>query len=213
MKSLLTLGATLCLIAGCNAHGVVVMSSLPELPSDWGEYFPGQYENSKCPIVSGVFHAVPEVVTLTHKGYSKQSGDLFSIYGLIPFELANSTLKSISMTPESERTISIVQGPDGRLVVAHVWANGKKLETSTFNQTEFDFDCADGFIEFPRKSYYGQLEGVDVNNQTSVRLRKATDGSLIAIKSSGRFKSADAQKKGNVEQLLYRFRLSRPSEE
>jgi hypothetical protein len=200
----LQLGCTL--VAGCSIPQTIEFPVEPSLPVAWGEYSTVTIHGGSCPDISGAYAEVPEVKSI--KGYDIENitGNRYSIYGLFPFEIAeNSPVVRID-TKKMQSEFRFSQSTPGEITMTHLWANGEKIESSIFKASEQDFNCVDGFIQFPINSVYGQLEGVKINGQNRTRVRLAQDQSLIVVKSYGEYRSNSEASKSNFEHEFYRFK-------
>lgn len=194
------------LVAGCSVPQIVEFPVEPNLPVAWGEYSTVTIHGSSCPDISGSYVDVPEVKSI--KGFSIEhvTGNRNSMYGLFPFEIAENTIAERVDATKKHAILRFSQGTPGEITMTHTWANREKVETSVFKASEQDFDCVDGFIQFPINSVYGQLEGVKINGQNRTRARLAQDQSLIAIKSYGKYRSDSKASKSSFEYEFYRFK-------
>ena len=193
--------ATLILVfssAACSAPERLEMPSLPDAPLDWKTFDFSLFPGSNCPNISGKFSEPPLIYRSGKKSRftPRDNFDLYSSY--IPFHLGDrKELKVNNMDLASDHFV--IEQPDAAQLY-FVYINGLTglpVEYH-FRSKEGDFECKDGYIEFPNFAKYGMIEGRSVNFQIRNILVKDEQGALIIQSTRGPFR-------GNATKSSYEF--------
>lgn len=179
-------------LMACSLPPVVDIPAIPSVSSFGKEYGKEVVQNGECPDLTGHYHNAPEVFEVRDSEVTVTHGDTTDYYSLIPFHLADRRVHEYVETPAEHKHLAIDQPDDSIFVFTNFSDDGSKEFEKTFVQSEGDFFCKDGFLEFPQSGDYGVLEGMTVNGQMARRMRLTEEGDLVIIKSNGPHRSAKA---------------------
>lgn len=194
------------LLGACTVPPIIPMPQPPELPAAWGEYGQEFSEDTNCPKVSGKYLKVPSIYEVGVTNGRYLDGSDISFYSLFAFHVAMESSEPHEFLMEEPETIALGQTGDGLLIVQYGARAIEKMMTYTFDMANGDFDCVDGFIQFPLSGHYGSIEGMSLNGQELKRLRANRAGDLVGVRSFGPYRSMRAIDDLNFVHEFYFFR-------
>ncbi len=206
MKRVVCCVVSSCMLMGCQAPASLSMPQPPHLPAMWGEYSIQRFGASNCPDISGQYKRKPEKYSWKSGESIFLEGSETDFYQVIPFSLAKKSTNEALQPDQTGSPIIIEQLSADIFIFSNYWADGTALSSFTFKSEEGDFHCEGGSIVFPDMTEYGQIEGAGLNGQIHKQLRRAQDGSLIAIYSFGPYKSRRQPPINSFNHQYFRFR-------
>lgn len=204
-KNLIPLSG-LFLLAACSSSAILEIPPISELPANWGQLSTSTFPGSSCPKISGQYSEPPVIYRSDGKVMANSRDGPGSYYGYFPLHLADR--KELA-----EGGISI---PSNRFLIKQLDADNFYLSFTTqkssvveyhFQAEEGDFECKDGYIEFPIIGRSGMIEGKSVNSQIRNVVFRENAGALIVQKTIGPYRgdASTADKKFKHEFLRYQL--------
>lgn len=194
------------ILCGCAATPIVKIPEPPALPAKWGNLALGMIEGSDCPDVQGAFWNLPTIVTVDKQGEFHSTGEELDFYSLFPVYLAVDRQLTPSQSGDEPLDSLTLRQPSPNELILTVEAHDRP-ETVAYHfiREEGDFECLNGFIQFPVSSTYGMGEGTLLNGQEREKIALVEQGNLVVIKSWGPYRSrkSDLSSKFTHEFYLY----------
>ena len=171
--------------AACTGSARLEFPVLPDPPINWSQWSLTTLSNSNCPIIEGVYEQPPIIHRIGEKaGYLPDDKmDLYS--GYIPFFRANRKEGVPSSLNLPQNGFEIRQPDATEFYFSYFNENKTLLVEYHFRSVEGDFNCYNGFMEFPTITNYGMIDGTSMNFQIRNVLVKDEDGALIIQSSRG----------------------------
>lgn len=199
--------ATLILIfssVSCSAPEILGMPTVPDALSKWSTFSLSLVPESKCPNMAGEYSEPPLIYRSgTDARYTPSDNfDLYSSY--IPFHLGERRELGANDLGLA-RDHFVIRQPDlDQFYFVYLNEDAKALVEYHFRSTEGDFECQDGYIEFPNYSAYGMIEGGTVNFQIRNIVAKDDGGSLVIQSTRGPFLGNSTR---TTDEFTYEFFL------
>lgn len=177
------------LLSACAVPPIISMPEPANLPVEWGGYSQEFWEGTSCPKVSGEYHKVPSIYEVGEDNGRFLDGSDISFYSLFAFELADRSSRPGELPRDKPEFFLIQQMSADRFLLEHFAPVMGEIVRHNFESAEGDFECVNGFIQFPVSGHYGSIEGMSVNGQYVKKFRISESGDLVSILSSGPYRS------------------------
>ena len=134
-------------------------------------------------------YSQPPLISRSGKEASFIPKDISGLYSsYIPFHLGDRReLKANDIGLDSDH-FAILQPDATQFYFLYLNEYSGSLVEYHFRSTEGDFECQDGYVEFPHFTTYGMIEGKSVNFQIRNILIKDAGGSLVIQSTRGPFR-------------------------
>ncbi len=111
--------------------------------------------------------------------------------------------------PKNKQFFEILQPSEERLIFKFMHESGKLIDVIELTKNS-GFKCIDGYIEFPTDIHHGASDGMIVNSQSSIRIRKLTDGSLFFHEIILPYKKNVLRESPKPKEWYYKFKSINP---
>jgi hypothetical protein len=193
-------------IAACSSSVHLEMPPVPGPPAHWSKFNTSTLPGSSCPNIAGVFLAPPLIFQSAEKIEESAEGWTASLYGHIPFHLADRKELKAEETSLTGHEFLIRQ-TDGENFYLSFLTQKANIVEYHFQREEGDFACRNGYLEFPIISSYGMVEGMSANTQIRNVLLRDMAGSLVIQKTIGPDRGRPAAKSKDFEYEFLRYPL------
>lgn len=193
------------LLISCTSIKVVDFPQPPSMPGAWGSFELEYFKESQCPNLEGTYNDHPEIFRSNLGSPVVTHGESAHISRLFPFHLVESVFLPMGQEPKNSESIVIDQITDSSIELRQWTLDGESIEVSKFEMESDHFHCKKGVLKFPKYQHFGMIEGITLNVQVQVQVRKADDGSLIMIWSRGPYRGAADTAQSKFIFHFYRF--------
>ena len=206
MSKNLTHLSSLLFIAACSTSAILEMPSVPEPPANWNRFATSTLPDSNCPNIEGEY-AEPPMIYKSGEMVKANSGvKTGSYYGHFPFHLADRKELPAGQVRLESNQFSIRQMNADNFYFSFLTKNGRFIEYH-FRAEEGDFECKNGYIEFPAMSSYGMIEGMSVNSQIRNVVLRDNTGALIIQETIGPYRGDPSAARSKFKHEFLRYPL------
>jgi len=205
MKSEITTLILMFSTAACSAPDRLEMPSFPDPPTNWKTFSLSSIPGSNCPNIEGEY-SEPPLIYRSGKKAKYTPTDKFDLYSsYIPFHLGERReLEANDL--DLARDHFVIRQPDvTQFYFVYLNELTRSLVEYHFRSTEGDFECKNGYIEFPNYTTYGMIEGRSVNFQIRNVVVMDETGALVIQSTRGPYRGelSNAKKEFSFEFLRY----------
>lgn len=214
MRKSLTSMSTLFLVVSCSSTSLLEMPPVSGSPANWSQFSTSKFPGSDCPNIAGEYSEPPDIFQSVEKVKANSENMTGSYYGHFPFHLADRkeiTKGEISLAGNQ----FFIRQPDANNFYFSFAAHNANNVEYHFRANEGDFECKDGYIEFPISGSSGMIEGMSVNSQIRNVVYRDLAGALIIQTTVGPYRGdpSIASKEFKNEFLRYPLYKSFPEDD
>jgi len=189
----------------CSAPDKLELPILPDAPNEWIQFSRSTIPGSDCPAIEGVYLEPPSIQRSgnDNKYLPKDTSWLF--IGYIPLHLAERKVLTASTHNISKNSFAIRQPDATHFYFSFLNHQATAISEYYFRSDEGDFDCHDGYIEFPRITRYGMIEGRSVNFQIRNILLKDKSGALVIQSTRGPYRGNPSKAEKEFSHEFFRY--------
>ncbi len=195
--------------AACTGSVRLEFPVLPDPPINWSQWSLLTLSNSNCPIIEGVYKQPPIIHRTAEKAGFLPSDKMDLYSGYIPFFLADRKEKLPGSLSLPNKGFEIRQSDATEFYFSYFNENNTLVVEHHFRSDEGDFNCYNGFMEFPTITNYGMIEGMSVNFQIRNILMKDENGALIIQSTRGPYHGNPSSLSSVFSYEYFRYSLAR----
>ena len=191
--------------AACAAPEIIEFPSLPGPPGDWYQFNTTTIPASDCPMIEGEYLEPPSVQRSGRIAKLLPKDNYWLFFGYIPLHNADREELNPGELNIVKNSFVIRQPDASQFYFSFLNHEATAISEYHFRSSEGDFECHDGYIEFPSYSTYGMIEGRSVNFQIRNVLLKDKEGALVIQSTRGPYRGnpGKAEKKFMFEFFRY----------
>ena len=193
--------------AACTSSARLEFPVLPDPPANWSQWSLSTLSNSDCPIVGGTYRQPPLIYRSGEKAEFLPNDNMDLQSGYIPFFRADRKEKALSSQGFQQNDFEIRQPNSAEFHFSYVNENKTLIVEYHFRSDEGDFNCNNGFMEFPLITNYLMVEGTSVNFQIRNILMKDKDGALILQSTRGPYHGNPSSNSNVFSYEFFRYSL------
>ena len=192
----------------CSAPDRLEMPPIPDPPPNWKSFSLSFSPESNCPNLEGEYSEPPLIYRSGKKAKYTPSDnfDLYSSY--IPFHLGERRELEANDSDLAKDHFVIRQPDDTQFYFVYLNEHTRSLVEYYFRSTEGDFECQNGYIEFPNYTTYGMIEGRSVNFQIRNVVLMDETGALVIQSTRGPFRGKLSNTKQEFTFEFFRYSSS-----
>ncbi len=190
----------------CTTKEILILPEASQLPANWGRLSESRLSGSDYPLISGKYLEPPDVIQVNKSGKREFLGIEGSYYGHIPLHIADEIEHKSNVLGLDINELRIRQIDANQFTVAYITARHNLVE-HLFNAYEGDFECKEGYIEFPVLSGYEMVEGRTANYQIRNVMFNDLNGALIVQTTIGPYRKYIINSKNIFKEEFYRYKL------
>lgn len=178
------------LSTACSAKEIVEMPPFPDPPVDWKPFIRSTPSGTICPKLTGVY-SQPPLINRSGKEASFTPKDISGLYSsYIPFHLGDREEMKVNNIGLTSDHFVIRQPDTSQFYFMYLNEYSGSLVEYHFQSREGDFECRDGYMEFPHFTTYGMIEGKTANFQIRNILIKDEGGALVIQSTRGPYRGS-----------------------
>lgn len=204
MKSLIAASVLAVGCTACAAQKPLGLPPLPEAPKTWLE-FEAPLSGSECLDFKGAYLEPPLVhrIGIDEKYLAKDNEWIF--FGYIPLHRGDRTVHAPGTYAVPRHGFVIRQTTAAEFDLLFYNHEGTSISDYLFRSEEGDFECSDGYIEFPTQVTYGMSEAGLLNFQVRNVLLLDETGALVIQSTRGPYRGTPSQMQREVSYEFIRY--------
>jgi hypothetical protein len=208
MKNLIVIAILMFSGAACSAPNRLELPPPPGPPGDWNQFSKSTMPGSGCPKIEGLYLEPPSIQRSGHDAKFLPEDTTWLFIGYVPLHLADRKELAASELNIRKSSFAIRQPHASHFYLSFLNDGATAISEYYFRSDEGDFECRDGYIEFPRISRYGMIEGRSVNFQIRNILLKDMKGALIIQSTRGPNRGSSSTMDKDVMYEFFRYPLA-----
>lgn len=178
---------------------------LPGAPENWDQFSTATIAGSDCPPIAGAYLEPPTVYQAgVDEKYQRKTNEWLFV-GPIPFQRADEEQLAPGALDVPRHGFVIRQPTASRFDFYFFNHQVTAISGAHFRSDEGDFECHNGYIEFPRLISYGMIEGRTNNFQVRNVLLMDETGALVIQSTRGPYRGTQSKMKGEVSYEFIRY--------
>lgn len=205
MKRSMAIAIFTIVCASCATQQTLVLPPLPGAPGNWPAFSTVTIAGSECPRIEGAYLDPPSI---HREGADQQflpKDDKRLFVGPVPFQLANES----ELPPETKGVpregFLILQSAASGFDFLYFNYQATAVLKFHFQSNEGDFECHHGYIEFPRLTEHGMIEGRSMNFQVRNVLYMDESGALVIQSTRGPYRGHKSQMEAEASYEFFRY--------
>jgi len=205
MRNVTAVVALVLYCASCSLPDELEIPPLPGPPDDWHGFSTSTIPGSDCPMIEGEYFEPPSIQRSKNNRKYIPKDNLWLFSGYIPLHLADRQVLAKSKLNIRKNSFVIRQPDASHFYFSFLNHQATSVSEYYFKSDEGDFDCHDGYIEFPKITRYGMIEGRSVNFQIRNILLKDKSGALVIQSTRGPYRGNPSKVEKEFSHEFFRY--------